>query len=169
MRSHSVTAAALAAALLLVHDACAADTPAAGPPLWQAMANVLIASHARRVGGDAPKEARRFCEGDVDGDGQPDAVVVYTIESVGGGNDWNQYMAVLSPQGGTYRASATRKVGGKGERGVEQCTIAPGFIDLAFKSYGPADAACCPSVPGHERYAYRDGKIVDPAKPTATP
>src|SRR5262245_1309780 len=104
----------------------AAPMPAA---LVQGYANAAIAAHARRVGGQAPRESRKSCEGDVNGDGRPDAAVLYTIEGVGGGNGWTQYMIVLvaAPQG--VGATNPKEVGATGKRGVESCKLTTGVIE----------------------------------------
>ncbi len=141
----------------------AADAPMA----WQGFANAWIASHAMRVKGEAPKENRFSCEGDLNGDGKADVVVIYTIEGVGGGNDWTQYATVLLAQPPGYSATAPKDVGGKSVRAVDSCTITDKVIELAFKEYAPADASCCPSKPGRARYGFAGGKLV--AAPTQTP
>jgi len=153
------------AALLGVFAGAArgADAPAA----WQGFANAWIASHAMRVKGEAPKENRFSCEGDLNGDGKSDVVVVYTIEGVGGGNDWTQYATVLVAQPPGYSATTPKEVGGKSVRAVDSCTISDKVIELALKEYAPADASCCPSKPGKARYGFSAGKLVQ--APTQTP
>ena len=140
-----------------------ADAPAA----WQGFANAWIASHAMRVKGEAPKENRFSCEGDLNGDGKSDVVVVYTIEGVGGGNDWTQYATVLIAQPPGYSATTPKEVGGKSVRAVDSCTISDKVIELALKEYAAADASCCPSKPGKARYGFSGGKLV--LAPTETP
>jgi hypothetical protein len=135
---------------------------------WQGFANAWIASHAQRVHGQAPREARKSCEGDVNGDGHGDVVVVYTIEGVGGGNDWTQYATVLTstPQG--YAASMPKEVGKKGVRAIDGCTIAGTAVELALKTWAAADAACCPSVPGKATLAFVNGALSDASVPAAS-
>ena len=161
MRALVVTVAALLGACSGV--AQGADAPAA----WQGFANAWIASHAMRVKGEAPKENRFSCEGDLNGDGKADVVVIYTIEGVGGGNDWTQYATVLLAQPPGYSATAPKEVGGKSVRAVDSCTITDKTIDLALKEYAPEDASCCPSKPGRARYVFAGGKLA--LAPTQTP
>jgi hypothetical protein len=115
------------------------------------------------VKGVAPKETRKSCEGDLNGDGHGDVVVIYSIEGVGGGNDWTQYATVLTstPQG--YAATVPKEVGGKSVRAVDGCTVSGSGVDLVLKTYGPKDGSCCPSVPGTARYTFAKGALVDSA------
>jgi hypothetical protein len=142
---------------------------AADAPAWQGFANAWIASHAMRVKGEAPKENRFHCEGDLNADGHADVVVVYTIEGVGGGNDWTQYATVLVAQPPGYSATAPKEVGGKSVRAVDSCTITDKVIELALKEYAPEDASCCPSKPGRARYAFAGGKLALAPTPTPAP
>lgn len=143
----------------------ASSAAAQAPAAWQGYANAWIAAHAQRVHGEAPKDVRKSCEGDLNGDGHADVVVIYTIEGVGGGNDWTQYATVLTstPQG--FGATMPREVGGKSVRGVEGCTVTGSSVELDLKTYGPADASCCPSVPGKVRLSFADGKLGDVPAP----
>jgi hypothetical protein len=138
-----------------------AAAPVPAPAMWQGYANAWIASHAQRVKGQAPKESRKSCEGDLNGDGHGDVVVIYVIEGVGGGNDWTQYATVLTstPQG--FGASTPKEVGGKSVRAVEGCTIAGSTVTLDLKTYGEKDGSCCPSVPGKATYRYEKGVLTD--------
>jgi hypothetical protein len=136
--------------------------PSAAPPAaWQGYANAWIASHAQRVHGQAPREVRKSCEGDLNGDGHSDVVVIYTIEGVGGGNDWTQYATVLTstPQG--FAATMPKEVGGKSVRAVEGCAVTGATVELELKTYGEKDASCCPSVPGKARFAFTSGALTE--------
>jgi hypothetical protein len=147
--------AALAAMLGLVDGAWAQ------PAMWQGYAQAAIAAHARRVGGQAPRESRKTCEGDVNGDGKVDAAVIYTIEGVGGGNGWTQYilLMVAAPQG--VGATNPKEVGATGKRSLESCTLTAGTIDAAIKEWAPADPSCCPSKTGTLKLGFEKGKVVD--------
>jgi hypothetical protein len=144
-----------------------AEAPAPAAAMWQGYANAWIASHAQRVKGTAPKDTRKSCEGDLNGDGHGDVVVIYSIEGVGGGNDWTQYATVLTstPQG--FGASTPKEVGGKSVRAVDGCTIAGTAVTLDLKTYGPKDGSCCPSVPGTASYRYDKGVLADASAPPA--
>lgn len=134
---------------------------AAEPAAWAGFANAWIAAHAMRLKGQAPRDRRLSCEGDLNGDGRSDVVVVYMIEGAGGGNDWTEWATALTaaPQG--YAATNSREVGGKNVRGVESCRIAGAVVELQTKetaSLNPRTAAV--------RYALRAGVLVDVPAPS---
>ncbi len=133
----------------------------AQPAMWQGYANAAIAAHARRAGGQAPRESRKTCEGDVNGDGKTDAAVLYTIEGVGGADGWTQHLLVLvaAPQG--VGATNPKEIGAAGKRRVESCTLTKGAIEATTKEWAPADPACCPSKAGTLRLGFDKGKVVD--------
>jgi len=136
---------------------------------WQGFANAWIASHAARLKGQAPKETRKSCEGDVNGDAHNDVVVIYTIAGVGGGDAWTQYATVLTsaPQG--YGATMPKEVGSKGVRSVKGCSVSGTTVELALETWGPKDAACCPSVPGKASLTFAKGALTDAAGAAASP
>lgn len=133
---------------------------------WQGFANAWIASHAQRAHGKAPRETRKSCEGDLNGDAHDDVVIVYTIEAVGGGDDWTQYVTVMTstPQG--YGASMPKAIGGKTVRTVESCKVAGTSVEFAYKIHGPTDPPCCPSAPGVARLRFEQGALVDEPVPS---
>lgn len=166
MRSQLVWATVTAVVLVGSAGRVEAQPAAVG---WQGFANAWIASHAARVKGQAPKDTRKSCEGDVNGDGHSDVVVIYSIEGVGGGNDWTQYATVLTsaPQG--YGATMPKEVGGKSVRAVEGCTVNGTTVELELKTYGPKDGSCCPSVPGKARLTFAKGALADAVEPAPAP
>lgn len=109
--------------------------PMADAATWDGFANAWIASHAMRVKGKAPNDRRLSCEGDLNGDGQSDYVVVYTIVGVGGGDDWTQYATALTaaPQG--YAATTPIAVGSKADGAVERCRIASAAVELHTEAH----------------------------------
>jgi hypothetical protein len=153
--------------LMMFLTVCSAFLPypvrAADPPAWAGFANAWIASHAMRVKGDAPRDNRISCEGDVNGDGTADAVVVYTVEGVGGGNDWTQYATVLTATPQSYGATLPREVGGKSVRVVDGCSVTNRVVELALEEYAPGDASCCPSKPERVRYTFANGTLAPAA------
>lgn len=168
MRSTLVGVVVVAAVTAALGARAAAAQPAGMG--WQGFANAWIASHAQRVHGQAPRESRKSCEGDINGDGHGDVVVVYTIEGVGGGNAWTQYATVLTSTQQGYGATLPKEVGGKGVRAVESCAVTRGGVELVFKTWATTDAACCPSVPGTAALVFVNGALSDgpaSAAPTA--
>ena len=59
------------------------------------------------------KKARKIVLGDVDGDGDKDAVVQYTIEGMGGGTGFGQTLAVFLNTKGGFKFQSDQTVGGK--------------------------------------------------------
>jgi hypothetical protein len=117
----------------------------------------FIAGQARRQHGEEYEEARKILAGDLDGDGAPETVVLYTIEGQGGSNNYVQYLAVFTRAAGRWRVLAHAPVGGKSGRSVELHSVDNQVITLTTLSYAPKDASCCPSVKGTTTYVL-DGR-----------
>jgi hypothetical protein len=160
-----IRAAVLALVVLFV--SVPGPAPAAEPGVLTGPAHAWIASHARRLNGEAPREQRTSCEGDLNGDGHADVVVVYRVERTGGADDWQQFATVLTGSMAQFAATTPVKVGAKGERIVEACSVAAGVLALAGKEWAPADAACCPSRAGERRFTLAKGALV--AAPAPSP
>lgn len=111
--------------------------------------------------GSEYKKARRFCFGDIDGDGKEDIAVLYTIESFCCGNNYQFYLAVFLNKGSRFELAASAEVGGKGERMVEFDRIRDGKILLNTDEYLPDDPMCCPSGKGRTTYTLEKGKLVE--------
>lgn len=58
-------------------------------------------------------KARKILYGDVNGDNKKDAIVQYTLEGFGGGNNWGQRLAVFLNTGKGYKFIGEEIVGGK--------------------------------------------------------
>ena len=123
-----------------------------------------IQSQARRERGEEYEDARKVVTGDLDGDGSPETVVLYTIESQGGSNNYIQYLAVLSRSGNKLVPLANVAVGGKSRRSVELDGVEVGKVKLNTLTYGPNDASCCPSIKGPTIYLLT-GKTLREQKP----
>ncbi len=80
-------------------------------------------------------------EGDLDGDGQPETVVLLWQSSGGSGNF--HYVAVMKNQDGQYLNVATAPVGDRVQ--IRGGDILEGIIGLDSVQQGEGDAACCPS------------------------
>lgn len=107
------------------------------------------------------KKARRFCFGDLDGDGKEDIAALYTLESFCCGNSYQFYLAVFLKSGAGFKLAASEKVGGKGERGVDFNAIKGARILLKTDEYLPGDPMCCPSGKGSTTYTLKNGKLVE--------
>ena len=111
-----------------------------------------IAHQAKRERGEEYRDARKVVTGDLNHDGEPETVVLYTIEGQGGSNLYIQYLAVFVRKNGKLAPLTHADVGGKSTRGVELTSVENNSILLDTLNYGPKDASCCPSVKGTTRY-----------------
>ena len=93
---------------------------------------------------------------------QAAAVVVFTLEGAGGGNNYSQYLAVFWKHGNQYVYCCSRHVGGKGIRSVERVSLPGASIRLGGKDYVPGkDPMCCPSRAYSDDLAVRDAELVE--------
>jgi hypothetical protein len=122
----------------------------------------FIKSQQSRARGTEYKEGRKIVTGDLDGDGNPDVAVLYTLEGAhGGSNDYNQYLAVFVNVSGKYVYKAHRRVGGRFERNIDLKSIEGGKILLDTMEYLPSDPSCCPSKKGATQFTLAQGKLVE--------
>lgn len=119
----------------------------------------FIASQAKREQGEEYREARKVVSGDLTHDGDPETVVLYTIEGQGGSNLYIQYLAIFVRRKGKLSALTHTAVGGKSTRGIELKAVENNSIVLDTLNYGPKDASCCPSVKGTTTYVLSAGTL----------
>ncbi len=82
--------------------------------------------------------------GDLDSDGDTDAVVLYSLEGFGGGMDWNQNLAVFLNKKGLFSFLDEKVVGGKYEwRAVKLINTKNGIIGLDELSCGIQNPNLC--------------------------
>jgi hypothetical protein len=124
----------------------------------------FISRQAHRERGDEYREARKMIAGDLTHDGQPETVVLYTIEGQRGSNLYVQYLVVFVRHKGKLSALTHAEVGGKSVRAVELRSVEENSIFLDTMNYGPKDAECCPSVKGTTQYVL-SGKSLREQKP----
>ena len=87
---------------------------------------------------------RKIVFGDLDSDGDTDAVVLYGLEGFGGGMDWNQNLAVFLNKKGLFSFLVEEVVGGKYEgRIVTLPNIKNGRIGLDSYSCGETNPNLC--------------------------
>ncbi|HEV7270681.1 hypothetical protein [Pseudoxanthomonas sp.] len=129
---------------------------AAHPDAEQArrIADQFVAGQQAAAGN--PQESREAGEvvaTDLDGDGQAEIVVLWTMY---GPTYWDHGVAVLAKRGSRYvPAGETQDALGL----VEGMTVAGGVIELKTKWPGPHDPRCCPTVPKTLRYRWTAGAL----------
>lgn len=107
----------------------------------------------KQAGAQESHEATEVVIRDLNGDGQDEIVVLWTLY---GPTYWNHGVAVLAKQGARYvPAGETQEALGL----VEGMTVADGLIQLKTKWPGPNDARCCPTVAKTLRYRWTPGKL----------
>lgn len=110
------------------------------------------------------KAARKILYGDLDGDGDEDAAVQFTIEGMGGGNNYGFYLAVFKNENGKLTAVTDEVIGGKLNRDVTLTKIEDGKIRFDTKDYDDDDGACCPSIEGKTTYILVNNKLKEVKK-----
>ncbi|MEL6098783.1 hypothetical protein [Stenotrophomonas maltophilia] len=110
-------------------------------------------------------EARRFADGDLNGDGVSDRAVLFVLEATNGGNAYATHLAVFVREAGALAYADSLPVSGYGE-GVQGFTIQEGTVAIKTLVQGPDDATCCPSVEKNVSYVLHNGKLTE-AKPAS--
>jgi len=135
----------------------AAGAPALEPALEQAVRRDL---ERLKTPGGKPVRADVAARGDLDGDGDQDAVALITFDP--DGPNRAQYLVAYLVTGGEFRSTASRFVGGRfrevydGEvEGIEN-----GAIMLNLRTFQPDDASCCPSGSRRATFVLRNGELV---------
>jgi heat shock protein HslJ len=98
---------------------------------------------------------RLSLEGDLDGDGQPERVLLLSENS--GGSGVNLYLAVVTLRGGMAVNTGTAFVGNRVQ--VRDLEIVDRAIVLDVVQAGPADAMCCPTQMAQRRYKLGAGGL----------
>ena len=127
--------------------------------------NEFIAKQAKSADGEEYSEARKVIAADLNQDDEMDAVVLYTLEGFGGGNNYLQYLAVfLGSESGKLSYFKHILVGGKNSRSVKMVSADKGKILLETLEYLPTDGSCCPSKKGKSQITLK-GNILIETKP----
>lgn len=134
----------------------------------KAIVDAYIKQHAKQQGGKEHKKARFLASGDINHDGSIDLVVNYSIEGAGGGNGFDQYLAVFSRLKKTIKPITQIRVGGELERHVSAVAIKNNYIELATLSHDENDARCCPSIAGKTYYVLSNGELQEHKTPPAS-
>ena len=98
-----------------------------------------------------------YAMGDVDGDGDDDAVTVLAI-SLGGTGTFYDLVLVLN-ENGTPRNTSSVALGDRVI--IESIEITDGTISIALVMHGPADPMCCPSERETREFVVEDGQLLE--------
>ena len=120
----------------------------------------FISAQATREHGEEYPDARKVVAGDLDGDGAPETVVLYTIEGQNGSNNHTQYLAVFKRANGNLVQLTHTSVGSKTYRDAELDSISNRLINLTTMSFAKNDPACCPTMKGKAWYKLAFGRLV---------
>jgi hypothetical protein len=133
-----------------------------GPPLSPEARMAAITHDLPRMPGDAGQDPvsltvldSPLAYGDLDGDGQPEAVVV--LASEGSVNATFFDLAVVTSRQGRAVNIASRYLGQN--LSPETIVLRPGSIEIRLLTVGAGDAQCCPSHRVLRRFAFAKGKL----------
>jgi hypothetical protein len=122
--------------------------------------NRFISSQARKNKAVEYEEARKIIYADLNKDEKKDAVVLYTLESFNGNNNYIQYLAIfVKNRSGIIISTKREIIGGHNNRGVYLDSVTNGKINLSTLNYLPTDASCCPSKKGRSQITFSKNKL----------
>jgi predicted nucleic acid-binding protein len=99
-------------------------------------------------------EAAGSAVADLDGDGKPEIVLVWTTL---GATYWHNSLTVLSKTAGDYKPVATYALNGE----AQLSKVSGGVIYVDQKLYAKRDPTCCPSVKRMMKYRLTGKKIAE--------
>lgn len=142
----------------------AVQTPVTAPTsgaLDAAITNAVSAA-TREDGGDEYAQGRQILRADLNGDGQDDALVIYTIEGQGGGNGSFSTLGIFYSNNGDFDFKDSTVVSGAvtALRMLDGNTIGVGSLEV-----GPDDARCCPTLESEQKYRW-DGNHLEELRGT---
>ncbi len=106
--------------------------------------------------------ARRIHFHDLNKDGKKDAIVLFTVEGAGCGNNYSFHMAAFTNNGKGYKLAGHTVIGGKwnAHPDFEKVEYQNDLIILYVQGHSENDSACCPSLVHKVYYRIAEGKIV---------
>ena len=128
---------------------------AAAPDADQArrVAEQFLTTKQTSAGPQETYEAGDVATADLDGDGQAEVIVLWTML---GPTYWHHGVTVLVRKGQQYAPAGDVE---EPLGSVEGMAVRNGVIELKTKWPGPNDARCCPSVPKTLRYRWSAGRL----------
>ena len=120
----------------------------------------FISAQATREHGEEYPDARKILTGDLNGDGVPETVVLYTIEGQNGTNNHIQYLAAFTRANGRLVPLTHTSVASKSYRDVELDSVSNQLINLTTMTFAKNDPACCPTMKGKAWYKLALGRLI---------
>jgi hypothetical protein len=99
---------------------------------------------------------RTYRQGDLDGDGIEDTVLITTFEH---GNYWHRELFCCLSS--SPRTVMLIDLGGKGEKEAEDMEVEDRKVIVNGKKYADGDAMCCPSLQYQSTFTVADGKLLE--------
>ncbi|HET7453351.1 MAG TPA: hypothetical protein VFL12_11450 [Thermoanaerobaculia bacterium] len=119
----------------------------------------MIAGKARALSMTENCQFRRYdALDDVDGDGQDDLVLIFTLEGPDGANDHVSFLAAFLS--GAPDRPLVVEAGRRGRRDPVAIDARRGEIRLETLEYLPKDPMCCPSGKGTRTWRLEKGRLV---------
>ncbi|HYD86239.1 MAG TPA: hypothetical protein VEA80_02080 [Vitreimonas sp.] len=113
---------------------------------------------------DYPSQFDHWHQIDLDGDGQVERLVFFTIEGFGGGNSYSRFLIVYRYVEPVWFASDVVGVGGKGDYQVigDEVRLSGRMLSVGAKFYDDEDGMCCPSIPADIQFTVGPGGRLEP-------
>lgn len=103
--------------------------------------------------------------GDIDGDGDSDAIVDYSLQGIGGGGNFSlcfQALFLREKKGLLFKSEKPNGTFGTAKgRTLSVKTIKKGLAFCDYVEWAPDDGVCCPSIKGETTLLYKNGKLID--------
>ncbi|WP_178129036.1 hypothetical protein [Pseudomonas sp. ANT_J12] len=132
----------------------AVPAPIAGS-LDAAISNAINVA-TREEGGDEYQEGRKILRADLNGDGQDDALVIYTIEGQGGGNGSFSSLGIFYSNNGAFDFKGSTVVNGAV---TDLQVLDDKTISVSSLEVGPEDARCCPTLESKQTYRWDGNRL----------
>ena len=154
----AIGVAAITGTPLQVSAEADTDEDAAQSP---AILSALLSNRFALENGVAPGLANVLF-GDLDGDGQPDAIVTYSHGvGPGGGNQYSQRVGVFLHRDFGFELAHHARIGRKGSRFLTPTAIGIGEVRFSVQFWRSDDPMCCPTGVSNTVYLFVDGELVE--------